>query len=273
MSVTTMRNKNKKMPADLIVFIILEAILYLLFMTMDAISSFGDPLQSSLYTGLVKTGVITPSLLKYYAIIICLGISVLRYFKKNRKETTILTAAMFFTAVSDYFLLLNPGNILPGLVSFFIVHSIYLYVINNGELKKTVITVLIRIGVSVAVALALILTGILKFKNDQNMTALAILIILYGLSFVSNFFKISLKFFDKTKKDKECLFPNFRFLLLGLTLFILCDINVLIYNLDSFFSISSGFYSTLKAAASILMWGFYLPSQVLIVLSGLRERY
>ena len=69
MSVTTMRNKNKKMPADLIVFIILESILYLLFITMDAISSFGDPLQSSLYMGLVKTGVITPSLLKYYAII------------------------------------------------------------------------------------------------------------------------------------------------------------------------------------------------------------
>ena len=259
---------KKQKPALYIrIFILIEIILFLLFMSLYMISAFSNPLQNSYYMTITGTGILTPSYLKYYSIILCLGISILKCYKGGNRAVYILAAAMFFTAVSDYFLLLHPGNIIPGLISFCLVHTIYLYVIANGNLKLTFITASLRILAAVTIGLILKFTGILKFGNDQNMTPLVILVILYGISFVSNIFKLAITVLDKTKKDKECLFPNPYMFLMGLALFILCDFNVLIYNLDSFFNIGSSLFETIKNFSSVLMWGFYLPSQVIIVLS------
>ena len=260
-------NKTLKLPVPVIIFIAVEAVLYILFMILDGIDTFTDPLQSSFYMSFAKTGVFSADFLKYYSVIICLIVSIVYYYKTKTKESAALAAAMFFTAFADYFLLLDNKNMTPGLLSFCIVHTVYLYVITNGNLKQTLKYLLIRIAVAFSVSLCLRLTGVVSFDNDINMMPLVFLVIFYGFSFISNLFTLFASVMDKTIKDKKCLFDRPVLFLIGLTLFILCDLNVLIYNLGDFIEINSSFYPALREATYILMWGFYLPSQVIIVLS------
>lgn len=54
----------------------------------------------------------------------------------------------------------------------------------------------------------------------------------------------------------------------GMILFLLCDINVGIFNLSNFVIIDNKFFTYLYNFSTIGMWMFYLPAQVLIALSG-----
>lgn len=260
-------NKTPKLPVPVIIFIATEAVLYILFMILDGIDTFTDPRQSSFYMAFAKTGIFSADFLKYYSVILCLAVSIIYYYKTKTKESAVLTAAMFFTAFSDYFLLLDNNNLVPGLLSFCAVHTIYLYVITNGNLKQTLKYLLIRIAAAAVLSLGLRLGGVISFDKDINLMPLVFLVILYGFSFISNIFTLMTLVMDKTIKDKKCLFDRPVLFLIGLALFILCDLNVLIYNLGDFISVSSSFYPALRDASYILMWGFYLPSQVIIVLS------
>jgi hypothetical protein len=53
----------------------------------------------------------------------------------------------------------------------------------------------------------------------------------------------------------------------GMTLFLLCDINVGLFNLSGFLSTPNEVSSVIYSFSSILMWTFYAPAQVLIALS------
>ena len=55
-------------------------------------------------------------------------------------------------------------------------------------------------------------------------------------------------------------------LLWGLILFLLCDINVGLFNLGYYFNLSYEITSILESISTNLMWFFYLPSQVEITL-------
>ncbi|MFA7367435.1 MAG: hypothetical protein WC008_03885, partial [Bacilli bacterium] len=57
---------------------------------------------------------------------------------------------------------------------------------------------------------------------------------------------------------------------LGLVLFVCCDIFVGLYNLSSYVQVGE-IVNTINTSGIDFAWGFYLPSQVLIVLS-LNER-
>ena len=57
-----------------------------------------------------------------------------------------------------------------------------------------------------------------------------------------------------------------KILLWGLILFLLCDINVGLFNLGYYFNLSYEITSFLENISTNLMWFFYLPSQVLITL-------
>jgi hypothetical protein len=54
----------------------------------------------------------------------------------------------------------------------------------------------------------------------------------------------------------------------GLVLFLLCDINVGLFNLSGFVSVTGRVVEILYSLSSILMWTFYAPSQVLIAISS-----
>lgn len=270
--------KRQKGAFLIIIFIAVEILLYLTYMYMDIMIASNKIAADSTLAALMRTGVFSPIYIKYYSIILCLIISVIYYYKKRSKdginEYSLLVGAIFFTAVSDYFLLIKNDYLVPGLISFCIVHGIYLFVITCKDIKTTAISTAARIGAALVITIILNAAGVIRYSNDSAMNAVLFLAILYGISFVWNILFLAVKIInhntDRTQKNtKVCEFPHPVMFLIGLLLFLICDINVLIFNLGSYISINSETFVILQNASTILMWTFYLPSQVLIVLSVL----
>ena len=255
------------------VFIITESVLFCLFIYMDLVTSIKGKEGTPFVNFLNGTGFLTSIYLKYYSIILCLIYSLYSLFRFRDKCRLVLSIAYVFTVISDYFLLLEKGKPMPGLISFVLVHCVYLYVICGGVLKKTGIIIIVRAAISFCLMLAVKISGLIHFDNDSNMNGLIFLVFLYGISFVSNIVRLFLLHIKNSAEQKNltpCLFKNTKLFFIGLILFLLCDLNVLIYNLGDFLNIGSGFYRTLQNISEVLMWAFYLPSQVLIVLSGVK---
>ena len=165
--------------------------------------------------------------LKYLGIFLCFLFAFL-----NKKK--YISNALLFTLIADYFLLIKDEHYLIGVSSFLLVQTIYFFYLknNNCELFKKV-RVLIY---------ALILTFSIIFKLDVLYFLVLIYFSTLVLNTVSSFTSRDLRIFS-----------------IGLTLFILCDVSVGLFNILP--------YGRVYLIVSLLMWVFYLPSQVLISLS------
>ena len=165
--------------------------------------------------------------LKYLGIIICFVYALI-----NKKF--YISIALFFTVIADYFLLVIDSHYILGVISFIFVQIVYfLY------LKKNNCDLFIKIRILIIIIIVLVS---LLFKID----------ILYCLTLC--YFSVLVINCISSYTNK-----NLRIFSIGLTLFILCDISVGLFNI-----LPSG---TLYTIVSFLMWIFYLPSQVLISLS------
>jgi len=91
---------------------------------------------------------------------------------------------------------------------------------------------------------------------------LVLLSLFYFVTFIMNV----LQGIYQYHKAKDASFLLF---LVGILLFLLCDINVGIFNFTSYVTINSNWFAAIEKFASVGMWMFYLPSQVLISLSNL----
>ena len=179
----------------------------------------------------------------------------------RKKEKGVVSAALFFTVIADLFLLIINWSIV-GVLCFIIVQTLYLYRLkmwNEGiTFEKRIIG---RMLCSMVIYLVFFLIG-----NVKNIAFLAI--ILYFVSLVDNItISASICFYHVGSKRKSgCFFA-------GLCLLFLCDIQVAICNVDMFPELGGvSLISNMMAFAEIAMWMFYLPSQVLIALSGRLEK-
>lgn len=170
---------------------------------------------------------INSTYIKYLGIILCLGYALLSG-KKHR------SVAMIFTLIADFFLLILDSHYEIGLVSFIIVQFIYLYFLGNYDRGYFNMFLLIR-GFIIA-------TGTLLLIIFKNLTLINELVLIYFSNLVLS-------------TIQSYLLPN-RLLSIGLTLFVCCDICVGLHNINAAYTL-----------ATFLMWFFYLPSQVLIVIS------
>lgn len=243
------------------IFIICEALLYITFMYTDIVNSNLHMPTNSFTDSINSSQLFSSGHLKYYSIIICLGFAIFCLIKLRNRTTILMTCAFLFTVIADFFLLLHSDNLLPGIAAFCVVHFIYLLVIKNGSLKSAIFPTLIRVGIAAALTFLLVHFRIIDIPKDSSTDAVIFLSIFYAASFIGNIIRLGI--------DKNgCAFDRPSLFLLGLVLFLLCDLNVLIYNLGSFISIKSDFYQNIRSISEILMWGFYLPSQVIIALSA-----
>ena len=258
------------------IFLAIELVLYLLFMGIDIVSCYPGISQDNIFYRLSEIPFFASSHLKYYGIMLCFIFSIFLFITKREKSKALLSAAMFFTLVSDFFLLLHPDIMIPGLITFIVAQSIYLYVITGGDMRKLAYSVAIRIGIAFLAAFILEHTGLIYPGYSRKDQIILFLGLLYAISFFGNVIRHACNIFSHKKAAKtgdvqnkpKCLFKYPVLFMIGLMLFVLCDINVLIFNLYRFMDISSSWYSTLYLISSVLMWAFYLPSQVLIVLSA-----
>ncbi len=188
--------------------------------------------------------------IKFTGIILCFLLSLfIGNDGHDSIDTKLLVSALFFTLTADYFLLFEK-NLKTGVVFFCIVQS--LYIIRHS--RKTLLTSSYFIIVSVIIITITFLTSFIHIYNiDQVFKAI---LFLYGiLLFISTFSAIRTTWFTRYPRSTS------NKVALGLVLFMLCDINVALFNTFNSFSDITGF----------LIWLFYFPSQVLLALSGYKQ--
>ncbi len=174
--------------------------------------------------------------LKFISICLCLVFSALFTALGGEK---LITAAMVFTLAADSFLLVQNSNYALGVALFCVVQAIYFYMLYR-ENGKTLLPVRI-----VLLAVALILLWKMNMLSGLN-----VLVAFYFTGFVCNVI--------------QSFGAEDRLLGIGLVLFLCCDICVGVFNLPQLAG------TQIYSFATFSMWLFYLPAQVLIVLSGRR---
>lgn len=230
------------------IFILVQLVLYGSFITLDILG------RSIGFSNRIKFTVVALCFL--YAI---------NGKKRYSKQQIYLCCALAFTAVSDIIILFSDFYVY-GVLTFIIAQLLYgmritaLY--NREILASTHTSPLKDLGlrfVFQAVICALIST--LIWILDIYIDALLVSSIFYFICICSNLERsLRLSRCFKDKRDIRCF-------AIGFVLFLLCDINVGLFNLSEFMPLGEG-YTIIYTLSSILMWTFYAPSQVLIALSG-----
>ncbi len=249
-------NMNRKAT---IIFIIIEAVIFLAYMALDLFCSI--PTISNIF--------------KFIGIMLCLIYSIVMIVINKLSEDRIYIQIIFtLTVCADVFLLLINKS-LYGVIIFSVVQSIYLLwfisitcrmpgkneIIDRsgrkqGFKKRLVIHLVLRI---IATLLILILINISSIDRDILLCFTAF----YAVSFIDNIYLLIAALVRKRYHGTSFRIPQ---LLVGMLLFLLCDISVALFNMSAYLgSIAS--LEPIIAIASVTMWFFYLPSQVLIVTS------
>ncbi|MCR5431679.1 MAG: lysoplasmalogenase [Lachnospiraceae bacterium] len=217
------------------IFIIIESVIYISFIILDL-------------WGLAPA---VSDLIKYTGIILVFAHALIMFLKDRTAIDRLIVSALFFTAIADIFLLFFPDLYLPGLASFCVTQSIYTVVTTRSSDRVS------RIVVPIAVLFICICVAVFSglLNSDPSLFFLVILLPYYAVLFILNTVRSWINY------RRSAVRADFIFAL-GLTLFVLCDINVLIRNINGFYS--HIIPASISSAAVFLSWFFYLPSQVLI---------
>ena len=230
-----------------IAFITIETALYLGFLWMDVVGRFTN--QSTI--------------LKFLGIVLCFLYALLRVEKKNQ-DTILMTFALFFTVCADVCLLLTDYYNM-GLLFFCMVQVIYFIRIRRYDQRKISSALGLR---GAFFGLVLILIFFLEIPVD----VLLILTMFYFINICSNTIaSLRANRIDERSKGEHSK-HQWKLYTVGMVLFLLCDINVGIYNISSYLPLENSFYQRIYSIAMIAMWFFYLPAQVLIAKSSGLEK-
>lgn len=225
---------------ETVVFIAIQSSLYLWFLSLD----------------LLDTKTQLSALIKYTIIILCFCYALFYRAMNNKSIAFYLRAALFFTVIADLFLLILDYYLL-GVLSFVIAQQLYGLKLDyenkrrKGTFEKRLILQLI------AATFIYLLLGWLELATDPLLG----ITILYFISLVTNVVRAICLARGNKQWSGQAKFA------LGMFLFLLCDINVGLYNLSDYFTLSGNIYHLLYSVSQLLMWTFYAPSQVLIALS------
>ena len=223
---------NKKRVIQLpieISFILVWIVLYILFMLED----FADyELGENIW---IKYSIV---LTAFVYVLISTGFA---NSPKGIKDNILLSLALLFTLISDYFLLVLDDYYTIGLTTFIVAQILHALRIERNKIH-TIVAIVIRVILPVI--------GIIVLASVGELNVLYALVCIYGVQLLMNFVEnIALCFISKTNKLKYIL------LTIGFALFIGCDVCVGLMNIGEY-------------SAALLMWAFYAPSQALIALSA-----
>ncbi|MCD7893499.1 MAG: lysoplasmalogenase [Erysipelotrichaceae bacterium] len=193
-------------------FLIIEIILYIIFLSLDLTKHYA---------------ITTP--VKYTSIVLCFIFSL---YSNLHHSDKLISIALFFTIMADWFLLVMNEYEILGLICFIVVQLIYMIKLGNRLLVLRVI-------------LPVLIIFLTSISNPID-----ILAIIY-------FFQLLINAMISWRDYKNIGF----IFALGLTLFVCCDTCVGLFNLTDM--------GLIHEFTRVGMWLFYLPSQVLIVMSGI----
>lgn len=183
---------------------------------------------------------------KYAGILICVAFSLL-FAARGGRDERITAAALLLTAAADAFLLLADSLYAVGVGLFCAVQVLYFARLCPGRRRFAVQTAL-RLLLFAAGLLLLYIVNMLTVINALCALSFTLLLVNTVTAFVSGAHGGG----------------GARMLAAGLLLFLLCDMCVGLSNAGS---VGLSLPYPLLYAARLGMWTFYLPSQLLIVLS------
>ncbi len=176
---------------------------------------------------------------KYAGILLCIGMAALSL---RRGGDPLVLIALTLTAAADWFLLVRGDHYAPGVSIFLVVQMVYLCRLHRDGAGFAVPW---RLVLPVLAALGL---AVLRMASPVNLLA--------GVYYTQLLVNTGLAWRQQGRR--------YRRFAIGLTLFVCCDTCVGLFNAG----LPDGL---LYRAVSLGMWFFYLPSQVLITLSGCPE--
>lgn len=234
-------------------FILIQLVLYISFLALD-----------------IKGGnYLISNYIKFSIVLLCMLYVLFTVRKKRDRQRRFLLYAMIFTVVSDILILLLDYYFY-GVLTFIIAQQIHgIRISMLGDNRKDAIScnknippdnlikdLLIRLSYQTLISF---LIGLILWKVEVTFDRLLAASIFYFISILTNTVRsLRLSFISKNK--------NIKYLAAGFVMFLLCDINVGMFNMSDFINLGEA-YKYIYLFSSILMWTFYAPSQVLISLS------
>lgn len=223
-------------------------IVYIAFMTVDMYAKY--------------TGTIFSLVLKFSTIILCLILAMLiGNDGVDKKDTIMVIIARCLTLISDFLMVILYWN-KWGIAFFATVQFTYIIRhsrgahVNNKALYRTAI---------IFIFLLLIALNLKPENLDKDLLILGVTYAtLLITSLVAAFRTLKVKFFDRT---------NSYMIAIGMFLFFMCDLNVALFNIVDDRAISFLNGVSAQFLVGFLIWFFYVPSQVLLTLSGYNKRF
>lgn len=199
---------------------------------------------------------ISASILKFSSVFICLTIAILSSPLSNQsKDTFLLQMGLVFTLMADYIFLIHDDDYSIAIALFSIVQIIYSLRYRYGNERERLIKFIV---------LFIIIVFLYNFLNNFSIE----FDIIFAMGFYYAFcLIISLKEACGLYKSNPYKNSN-KMILFAMLLFFLCDFSLgLNYILDQV-QTSSYVLKWIEVLSSITIWIFYLPSQLLLALSG-----
>lgn len=200
--------------------------------------------------------------IKFISIVICFAITLFisKHNIYDRVDITILRLALFFTTVADFNMVILQNNKV-GILFFIIVQSLYIirhgrFIDINGQVQykhKDIYMFILYIFIFVFIK------NINIFSRENTILSLALM---YTLLLIQSLITAYKTFNNNFFQPVTC-----KIISIGITLFFLCDLNVGFSNI-SFYLLNIQHIKNLENIFLPLIWFFYLPSQILISLSG-----
>ncbi len=220
------------LPRGVIITLCAIGAVYIAFLFVDVFSP-----QHSLLSGIIK----------YSGMLLCLLLAIFSFRRGGgSRDARLVLAALSFTLAADILLLFTP-YFTVGITIFCGTHLTYILRFRPDRFRLFVL--LAAVGLSAA--------ALSQFFPDLA-PASASLVSLLAAAIVYAMLILSATVFTFRAPLPR---PNSRLARLGMLLFLLCDVNVALFNLLP--------YGThIHNATALLMWFFYLPSQALLALSA-----
>ncbi|WP_163194690.1 lysoplasmalogenase family protein [Clostridium thermarum] len=194
--------------------------------------------------------------LKYISILLCFLLSLMAMDHAiSPIDIRLLQTGLFMTTLADLCLLVLDKFTI-GVAVFCVTQIIYCIRYNSLKAYPTVVRFLMIFEV---LAILYILLGFF-IKNLETLFWVATA---YAICLMTSVIRAI-----KLCQAKQFPSPNRYMIAIGMVLFLLCDINVGLSNVIQLLRPQSIFLTYIYNISTFLIWFFYLPSQVLLAMSG-----
>lgn len=224
-------------------------------------------IQLFIYVVFLYLDIVHPTLyqisnyLKFTSILICVVYVIISFGHRPAElDRWLLLIALIFTLISDWFIVI-VDYYSYGLITFIMVQYLYWIRIQRKNNSVTVLRLIKILLVNVGITCCII-PILISLRIDLD--RLIVLSLFYIVTFIMNIIQ-GCYLYGKRKDSSFLLF------IIGLSLFLMCDINVAIFNLTSYFTIHTNCFAFIEKFSSIAMWMFYLPAQVIISITSLSK--